>query len=75
MVPEVLRQMREAQPEAVLIAKPNAGLPRLVGGQTGYDVSPDDFAVHMRHFQALGAQGLGSCCGSNPAYIAALKAN
>ncbi len=32
MIPEVLRQLREAAPEAPLIVKPNAGLPRLVGG-------------------------------------------
>jgi 5-methyltetrahydrofolate--homocysteine methyltransferase len=73
MVPEVLRQMREAAPEAVLIAKPNAGLPRLSGGQTIYDVTPTDFAGHMHDYVAQGAQVIGSCCGSNPDYIAALK--
>lgn len=72
MIPEVLRQMREAVPEAVLIAKPNAGLPRLAGGQTVYDVSPEDFAHKMKEFQALGAQITGSCCGSSPEYIQAL---
>lgn len=74
MIPEVLRQMREAAPDAVLIAKPNAGLPRIVGKETVYDVGPDDFARQMQGFVELGARVVGSCCGSNPEYIGALTA-
>jgi 5-methyltetrahydrofolate--homocysteine methyltransferase len=73
MIPEVLRQMREVLPDAPLIVKPNAGLPKLVGGQTIYDLGPGDFAAQMKEFIALGAQVIGSCCGSSPAYIAALR--
>lgn len=74
MIPEVLRQMSEAVPDAVLIAKPNAGLPRIVGKETIYDVGPMDFAQQMQGFIALGARVVGSCCGSNPEYIRALTA-
>ncbi len=74
MIPEVLRQMREVLPDAPLIVKPNAGLPKLVDGQTTYDLAPGDFAAQMKEFIALGAQVIGSCCGSSPAYIAALRA-
>jgi 5-methyltetrahydrofolate--homocysteine methyltransferase len=73
MIPEVLRQMREVLPDAPLIIKPNAGLPKLVGGQTIYDLAPGDFAAQMKEFITLGAQVIGSCCGSSPAYIAALR--
>jgi 5-methyltetrahydrofolate--homocysteine methyltransferase len=73
MIPEVLRQMREVLPDAPLIVKPNAGLPRLVSGQTVYDLSAEDFARQMKEFIPLGAQVVGSCCGSSPAYIAALR--
>jgi 5-methyltetrahydrofolate--homocysteine methyltransferase len=72
MIPEVLRQLREIAPEAPLIVKPNAGLPHLVGGQTTYDLAPGDFAARMKEFIEQGAQVIGSCCGSSPAYIAAL---
>ncbi len=75
MIPDVLRQMREAAPDAILIAKPNAGLPRLAGGQTVYDVSPDDFSGHINEFIELGAQVVGSCCGSSPDYIQAIHAH
>ena len=74
MIPEVLRQMREAVPEAVLIAKPNAGLPKMVGKETIYDVGPADFARQMQSFVELGARIVGSCCGSSPEYIGALTA-
>nr|WP_320131652.1 homocysteine S-methyltransferase family protein [uncultured Holophaga sp.] len=72
MVPKVLEQMREAVPEAVLIAKPNAGLPRMVEGRPVYDVTPADFSQVAASFQDLGARVLGSCCGSGPDYIRAL---
>lgn len=72
MIPEVLRQIKEAVPEAVLIAKPNAGLPKMVGGETVYDVDPPEFAARMLEFIGLGARIIGACCGSSPAYIQAL---
>ena len=72
MIPEVLAQMRQALPKATLIAKPNAGLPRLVDGRTIYDVEPAQFASRMSGFVEQGAQIVGSCCGSSPAYISAL---
>lgn len=73
MIPEVLKQMREVLSTAPLIAKPNAGLPKLVQGNTVYDMLPEDFASHMIEFITLGAQIVGSCCGSGPAHIAALS--
>lgn len=72
MVPKVLEQMKEGAPEAVLIAKPNAGLPRVEDGKTVYDVMPQDFAKTASGFVDLGARVLGACCGSGPAYIQAL---
>jgi 5-methyltetrahydrofolate--homocysteine methyltransferase len=72
MIPEVLTQMRQALPDATLIAKPNAGLPKLVDGKTFYDMEPTQFAKRMAEFIDLGAQIVGSCCGSSPAFISAL---
>ncbi len=72
MIPEVLAQMQQALPEAILIAKPNAGLPKLVDGKAVYDMEPAQFATRMAEFVELGAQIVGSCCGSSPAFISAL---
>jgi 5-methyltetrahydrofolate--homocysteine methyltransferase len=68
----VLTEMRAALPGAVLIAKPNAGMPRLEQGRTVYDLGPEEFAARGPELVALGAQVIGACCGSSPAHIAAL---
>jgi len=72
MIPEVLAQLRQALPDATLIAKPNAGLPKLVDGKTVYEMEPAEFAARMLQFVDLGAQIVGSCCGSSPAFISEL---
>ena len=69
---EVLSQMKEVIPDAPLIAKPNAGSPRLVNGQTVYDMTPGEFSSHIRKFVQLGARIVGACCGSNPNFIKAI---
>ncbi len=74
IVQPVLTEMHAAVPEAPLIAKPNAGLPRLVGGQTVFDLRPEDLAAHVPQWLELGARVLGACCGSSPAHIAAISA-
>jgi len=57
-----------------LIAKPNAGLPRLVDGETVFDLGPAELAAHLARFVERGAQVIGACCGSSPEHIAALAA-
>jgi len=69
-----LTAMRQAAPEATLIAKPNAGLPRMeAGGEIVYDVTPEVMADYALKFKTLGVKMFGGCCGSNPAHIAAVK--
>ena len=55
-----------------IIVKPNAGLPKQRGGQTYYDVSPDEFAGYMEKIVSMGACVIGGCCGTNPSYISKL---
>ncbi len=68
----VIAQMRAANPQAVLIAKANAGLPRLEGGVPVYDASPAVMAEHAQKLHAGGAQIVGACCGSTPDHIRAI---
>lgn len=56
-----------------LIVVPNAGLPRLEGETTLYDVTPDQFADSMERLAKAGARVLGGCCGTTPTHIAKLK--
>ena len=72
MTAGAVAKMHEAAPQAPLIAKPNAGKPRMVGGEVVYDATPEDMAEYARRFVALGARVVGACCGSTPAHIAAI---
>lgn len=69
---EAIRKMRDEVPEALLMAKPNAGLPRLELENMVYDVSPEVMADYALKFAALEVKIFGGCCGSTPEHIAAI---
>ena len=69
---DAIQQMREALPEATLMAKPNAGLPRMDGTQSVYDVTPEIMVDYARQFAALDVKIIGGCCGSTCEHIAAV---
>ncbi|MFZ5919336.1 MAG: homocysteine S-methyltransferase family protein [Chloroflexota bacterium] len=68
----IIQEMRQAAPEAVLVAKPNAGLPRLENMQTVYDTTPQEMADFTRRFIDMGVKVVGGCCGSTPEHVAAI---
>ncbi len=72
-VVDILPQMRAAAPNAYLIAKPNAGLPRIIKRQVVYDADPERMAELARRYVELGARIVGACCGSSPEHIAAIS--
>jgi 5-methyltetrahydrofolate--homocysteine methyltransferase len=74
MTEGAVAKMHEVAPRASLIAKPNAGLPHLVGDDVVYDATSEDLADYARKFVALGARVVGACCGSTPSHIAAIAA-
>jgi len=67
-----IQAMRQAVPEAVLIAKPNAGLPHADGADLVYDVSPEIMAEYALKFAVAGVKIFGGCCGSTPEHIRAV---
>jgi len=69
---EVLEQLRGSAINLPWIAKPNAGLPRMIGERAVYDVGPEQFAGRIDALVARGAQVVGGCCGSSPEFIAAI---
>jgi 5-methyltetrahydrofolate--homocysteine methyltransferase len=64
--------MRTAAPDAILVAKPNAGLPVLEDGRAVYRGSPTEMADYARRFVAAGVRIVGGCCGSVPAHLRAM---
>lgn len=57
-----------------LVAKFNAGMPRVDDGLTVYDVAPPAMASYAGRAVELGARLVGACCGSTPAHIATIAA-
>ena len=56
-----------------LLAKPNAGMPELIDGQTVFNVEPEEFAEVGKKLVEEGAAIIGGCCGTTPEHIRALK--
>lgn len=71
-VEKVLEQMKGAVPDAILVAKANAGVPRLVQGRTEYNATPELMAEYAGRFAQMGVTIIGACCGSTPEHIAAM---
>jgi methionine synthase I (cobalamin-dependent) len=68
----ICRRMR-AVTDLPLWMKANAGLPKLVKGDTVYDTTPDQFARFVPALIDAGANFIGGCCGTHPEFIAAVK--
>ncbi|MFW6438340.1 MAG: homocysteine S-methyltransferase family protein, partial [Armatimonadota bacterium] len=68
---EVIGLMREAT-DLPLWAKPNAGMPQLVDGQTVFTQTPDETAAHFEALVEAGAHIIGGCCGTTPEHIRAM---
>jgi 5-methyltetrahydrofolate--homocysteine methyltransferase len=69
----VIAKMRAADPEAVLVAKSNAGMPELVDLKAVYRAQPSEMAEYATTVRAAGASIIGGCCGSTPAHLAAMS--
>jgi 5-methyltetrahydrofolate--homocysteine methyltransferase len=68
----VIEKMHTTLPEAILVAKSNAGVPTLVGGRPVYGASPADMADYAVKVYDAGARIIGACCGSTPDHIKAI---
>jgi methionine synthase / methylenetetrahydrofolate reductase(NADPH) len=69
----IIRQMRQAVPQARLAVKPNAGWPEQVGGRIMYPAGPEYFGEYAQAFCQAGVSLMGGCCGTTPQHIAAMR--
>jgi 5-methyltetrahydrofolate--homocysteine methyltransferase len=68
----VVERMHAAVPEAILVAKSNAGMPRLVAMRAVYQSDPADYATIVEEMRRAGATIVGGCCGTTPAHLEAI---
>ena len=70
---ELIRAMKPYA-DIPLVAKPNAGMPKLRDGKTVFDLGPEDFGrLTAAMVTEAGASIVGGCCGTTPDHIAALR--
>ncbi|WP_343210514.1 homocysteine S-methyltransferase family protein [Anaerolentibacter hominis] len=67
----IVKRMKEYA-AVPIIAKPNAGIPALIDGETVYNMGPEEFAEETAKLVEAGASVLGGCCGTTPLHIALL---
>ncbi|MDQ0468221.1 betaine--homocysteine S-methyltransferase [Labrys wisconsinensis] len=65
--------MTEANPEAIIIAKANAGIPQFHGDHIHYSGTPELMGHYARLAVDAGARIIGGCCGTSPAHLAAMR--
>lgn len=69
----VIEAMKQAKADVPLLAKPNAGMPQLVNGQTTYLATPEDLADFAGRMMDLGVAIVGGCCGTTPDHLRAMR--
>ncbi|MFK7943253.1 MAG: betaine--homocysteine S-methyltransferase [Paracoccaceae bacterium] len=74
--PDLLRTVlgiSEADPNAIVVAKANAGIPKYVDGLIEYDGTPELMARYACLARDSGARLIGGCCGTKPEHLVAMK--
>lgn len=69
---KVCRMLKQACDKPIWV-KANAGMPEIEEGKVVYRMSPEEFAIKAQDLIAAGANILGGCCGTSPAFIAAIR--
>jgi len=72
-ITEIVRQMREIEPQLPIIAQPNAGKPEIVGGEIVYRETPEMMAAKVPELIEAGANIVGGCCGTTPEHVKAMS--
>lgn len=66
---DIVREIREINPDIPVLVHANAGLPVYKDGETVFPESASEMAVQMKDLVAAGANIVGGCCGTTPEHI------
>ncbi len=69
---EVIAQMRDLT-DVPLVLYPNAGIPKLKGDKTIFEVTSEELIQDLDAALLAGASIIGGCCGTTPEYIRTLS--
>jgi 5-methyltetrahydrofolate--homocysteine methyltransferase len=62
-----------ADPEAILVAKANCGIPQFVDGAIRFNGTPELMADYARLALDSGARIIGGCCGTTPEHLRIMR--
>jgi methionine synthase I (cobalamin-dependent) len=65
--------LRTADPDVVIVAKANCGIPQMIDGTLWYPTATDDMSTYAELALDAGAHIVGACCGSIPDHIAQIR--
>jgi 5-methyltetrahydrofolate--homocysteine methyltransferase len=68
----LVRELVESAPTGLVIAKLNAGMPKIEGGRTVYETSPASMADYALWCARNGVRIVGVCCGGTPEHVEAI---
>ena len=69
----IVIQMKEAVPDALILMQANAGLPEFRNNETVYPETPEQMKTFVPQIIDAGVNIIGGCCGTTPAHIAVIK--
>ena len=72
---EMLEVIKRIKPiaDVPLVAKPNAGMPKIVDGKTVFPMGDEEYAGYAEAFRDAGVNLMGGCCGTSPIHIEKLN--
>jgi len=65
----ITQKIRDANPDTKLIIQPNAGLPKIIDGETVFSETPEIMAENFKKILQYNPGIVGACCGSTPEHI------
>jgi 5-methyltetrahydrofolate--homocysteine methyltransferase len=66
---EIVREIREIDPDTPVLVHANAGLPEFRDGKTVFPESAEEMASQIEELVNAGANIVGGCCGTTPEHI------
>ena len=70
---DIVKEMRDVEPDKPILVHANAGLPKNVNGVDIFPETPEQMAALVPSIIEAGANIIGGCCGTTPAHISAIR--
>jgi len=70
---DIVKEIRDAEPDIPILVHANAGLPQQIDGEDVFPDTPEKMAGYVPDIIKAGANIIGGCCGTTPEHIRAIK--